>query len=148
MSNSENNMEVIFFTLLPDDYHGWPMVKEFSNTPLDTPDEEEVYSAWSDAGYNAYDFGDMVHPPDEDGEDGEDDDRKRDVFQEYGDSGMYYATYMAITNNVEEFKKVVEGVIEELSYDGEGRFSGIEPEDICESIKNKFPEVIILPLRN
>lgn len=145
MSNSENNMEVIFFTLLPDDYHGWPMVKEFSNTPLDAPDEEDVYSAWSDAGYNAYDFGDG---DDEDADEEENADRKTSTFHEYGDSEMYYASYMAITNNVEEFKKVVEGVIEGLSYEGEGAFMAVEPEDICGSIKNKFPGIIILPLRN
>jgi hypothetical protein len=144
MSNSENNMEVIFFTLLPDDYHGWPMVDDFSNTPLDAPDEEDVYSAWSDAGYNAYDFGDG---DDQDADEEENADRKTSTFQEYGNSEMYYATYMAITNNGEEFKRVVHGIIEDLSYDGEGKFSGVEPEDICEKIKDKFPGIIILPLR-
>lgn len=139
-----NNTKVIFFTLLPDDYHGWPMVGEFSDTALEAPDEEEVYSAWSDAGYNAYDFD---NDDDEDTDEDERADKKRSVFREYGDSEMYYATYLAITNNPEDFEKGVEGIIGDLSYDGEGRFSGLEPEDICEKIKDEFPGIIILPLR-
>ena len=139
-----NNTKVIFFTLLPDDYHGWPMVGEFSDTALDAPNEVDVYDAWSDAGYNAYDFD---NDDDEDTDADERDDKRRSVFQEWGNSEIYYATYLAITNNPEDFEKGVESIIEDLSVQGEAEFIGMDPEDVCSQIKDKFPGTIVIPLR-
>jgi hypothetical protein len=139
-----NNTKVIFFTLLPDDYHGWPMVGEFSDTALDAPDEEDVYSAWSDAGYNAYDFD---NDDDEDTDVDEIADKKRRVFHEWGNSEIYYATYLAITNDPEGFEKGVENIIGDISVQGEAEFVNFDPEEICEKIKDEFPGSVVIALR-
>lgn len=87
LNESSDNSDILIFSLLPDDYHGSPEIKDVfpSESPGGKfpiiPSKEEVFSAWSDAGYNTYQMS------------GEEEDDEYTMFEEFGDMKLYYAVY-------------------------------------------------------
>jgi len=129
--------QVFFVHFLPDDYNGAPE-PHVSTEEIHIPTEDEVYEAWSDAGYNAYQMNDG------DGDDYE-------MFSSYGDSDIYYAAYLIITDkemSLPDFDGELSYVTEILQYitmDG-GTGPG-DPEELSDSIMKEMPGVVaVVPI--
>lgn len=122
--------KVVLITLLPDDYNGVPMV--YNSTPPDTfeiPSEDDVFGAWSEAGYNAYNMGDGYYDEDENGE--------RIAFEEYGNSPIYYSGYLIVHSfgTQGQLDDAIHGITS-----NRGTWRGITPEEFCD-ICLKLPEI-------
>ena len=116
--------KIFFLTLTPDDYHGAPMVQEFTDTEFPLPsDKEDVFDAWRQAGYNSYSMGDF--------------ESEEEAFEEYGNYPCFYATYIIYANSNDEL--ISERIIEEItdvSYEG-----SVSVEGACNAIR-EVPGVI------
>jgi hypothetical protein len=128
----KSSPKLFFFTLLPDDYNGEPKVADVSPPgPLPSiPSEDDVYDAWAGSEYNSYNMG------------GGDEDIE-DVFDEYGDSSIYYAIYMVIITDENIPKYDFDQEIYDITYQVE-----LTPEELCEELKKLHPEIsLIIPLK-
>ncbi len=112
--NESADSPLLFISFIPDDYHGAPEIRSTfppGNFP-EIPTREEVFSAWSDAGYNAFASGDW---------DGDWDDEEarseaeRESFYEYGDFELYYSIYMIIIEDTNQTQRILEEIVEELA---------------------------------
>jgi hypothetical protein len=151
--------KISFFTLLPDDYHGAPRVDSISPPgPVpDPPDYDDVFAAWSEAGYNSYQMGscadeDYDEDEDEDNEDDDDNDNPSEVecFEEYGYADFYCAVYMVISDEEDFLRRNESEIAEELGEKTGFYNSGPSgsPEDVCEILKNSFPQIkLIIPIK-
>jgi len=129
--------QVFFVHFLPDDYHGAPE-PHVSTEEIHIPTRDEVYEAWSDAGYNAYQMGD-----------GEGDDYE--MFSSYGNSAIYYAAYLIITDkemSPEDFESELSYVTEILGYIISDEEPGPgDPEELSDSIMEEMPGVVaVIPI--
>ena len=93
VNESSGNGDIIIFSLLPDDYHGSPEITDIfpskslgGSFPM-IPSKDEVFSAWSAAGYNSYQMGGS-------GEDDDDGEEEYGMFQQFGNMEIYYAVYL------------------------------------------------------
>jgi len=126
--------QVFFVHFLPDDYHGAPE-PHVSTEEIHIPTKNEVYEAWSDAGYNAY------HMCGEEGE-------EYSFFLEHGDSAIYYAAYLIITDEEmypEDFERELSYDTEILQYIISDEEPGPgDPEELSDSIMKEMPGVVVV----
>lgn len=125
--------KVSIVTFIPDDYHGHPMVN--SITPPDElkiPDSDSVFQAWSNAGYNSYQMG------------GDPDDPNSEVelFNDYGDSPIYYSAYLIIHSyeNDKILSHELSICISDILQDLDHSTQALTIEDLCEEC-SKLPEI-------
>jgi hypothetical protein len=126
--------QAVIIKLLPDDYHGMPeIVTKFPPDPFPTfPTREEVFQAWSNAGYNAYNMGGGQQS-------------EREVFEEFGDMGLYYAIYIMIIDNPAVLEaNYLENRIQDATMSGEIEMGIPEFVEMCEKIPG-INKVIPLP---
>jgi len=112
--NESENSSVLFITFIPDDYHGAPEIRATfppGNFP-EIPTREEVFDAWSNAGYNAFSAGDWDGDWDDAEARGE---AERESFYEYGDFELYYSVYMIIIEDKNQTRRILDEIVEELS---------------------------------
>jgi hypothetical protein len=134
--NESTDTRVIFMTLLPDDYHGSPMVDEFTDETMPTPpSEESVFSAWSAAGYNSYQMG------------GDEDSEEEEFFQLYGNGTAYYVVYLLVVNSNESLKDLKYSIDDMIG--NEGSWLEGEPPAVEEVVEllSEIPSIeLVLPL--
>jgi len=123
--------QFFFVHFLPDDYQGYPL-PHVNTQKIHIPTRDEVYEAWSDAGYNFYRMC---------GEEGE----EYSMFLEHGDSAIYYASYMIITDK----EMSPEGFERELSHFTEGLCYEVTPHlqsDFLSSMEEMPGVLAVIPI--
>ena len=135
LNETSDNSDILIFSLLPDDYNGapeindvFPYINSREKFPM-IPSEDEVFSAWSSAGYNDFQSS------------GYDDDQEYDMFKSYGDSEIYYAVYCIVIDDkskrnaiLEEIKNKLDDMYYEEHYD-ELSGSDMNPDNFISSIE-------------
>lgn len=132
---------VTLITLIPDDYHGAPMIRSFCPPGnFSIPTEQEVFDAWSDAGYNAFQW-------DPDNVNG--DASEEEIFKEYGDSPIFYAGYMIIHPDLgkDQIELIISESFNDLAYyQGNFIINSITPEDLCKKCLSDSRIETMIPL--
>jgi hypothetical protein len=113
-------MNLVFVKFLPDNYHGSPeIVTKFPPDPFPAfATKEEVYDAWHEAGYNAYEYRDemgedldsIIEPIEGESEEDREQRVKDFFFEEYGNLEFYYSLYMFIVDDMSCLDRIVENL--------------------------------------
>lgn len=126
LNESSDNSDILIFSLLPNDYNGAPEINDVfpSINPGEKfpmiPSEDEVFSAWSSAGYNSFQLS------------GYDDDQEYDMFKAYGDFEIYYAVYCIVIDDKSKRNVIFEEIIYTI---GDRYFETLSASDIEPKMK-------------
>jgi len=124
--------QVFFVHFLPFSEQGTtlPSIEPHVSTEeIHIPTEDEVYEAWSDAAYDIW---------------GEEGDFDYETFSSFGNSAMYYAAYMIITDkemSLPDVTEILDGIIIGCAPDPG------DPEELSDRIMKEMPGVVaVMPI--